>query len=575
MHVNKIRHTTILRRQNSSNRDVNSPEQYSFEDITPKELLDKYTKGEYPKVQNLKDKVTEELDALAQKYKQSMTIENKRKILDKELDILFEELKNPELTLARNYEEIVFVTALDKNIKKEETEDLLRLINVTGLHREESLEKEFKNQPIKKEHIDILKDAFIKANEENYAGKRTKDLIGQLMVSYKENYPELSDKICETLKILYKHTNNQELKNNLNSYCKEHTLDEYLNAFNKKESDCIYFLDVILNDIDRKNEKVHKLVSDLLKSDNTPSDIKRRVILGAGKFRSPENFEIIKKIALDINEKDIRKREFAIQSTALYLKDKPQEVKQIMHQIANESSIFAPLGRILSDKITGNYHSQTNRELKYAGIKGERAKDFKYRFKNFYFSNQKLSGKKINDLERNTLPFINQLKKIYRMKKYIIIGKDETITKYLPEITGIRYFFPGTILNSGAFFDAFDGLNIRDYNLMNTQRVGNRQQENSVAHEIAHTFHDMFDDEDFNTVEKLYQNAIKENRIMDYYAETNAHEYFAQGFDAYISPYKPHKYILYNSPLAHTVYELMDKDPDLYKFIKYVLKKYH
>ena len=57
---------------------------------------------------------------------------------------------------------------------------------------------------------------------------------------------------------------------------------------------------------------------------------------------------------------------------------------------------------------------------------------------------------------------------------------------------------------------------------------------------------------------------------MDFYAETNAHEYFAQGFDAYISPYKPHKYILMNNPLAHTVYELMDKDPDLFKFIKYV-----
>ena len=573
MQVNKIQNTIIQNRQNSSNREIYFSAQYQHENIPPKELLERYSKGEYPKVQNLKDKMTEELDALAQQYKQSMTVENKRKILDKELDILFEELKNPELTLARHYDEIVYATFLE-NIKKEETEDLLRLINVTGLHREETLEKKFKNCP-QKEHIDILKDAFIKANETNYAGQRTKELIGQLIISYKENYPELSDKICETLKILYKHTRNQNLKNDIKSYSQKHTLDEYLNAFNKREGDCVYFLDIILNDADRKNGKVHKLVSDLLKSDNIPANIKRRAILGAGKFRSDENFEILKKIALDINEKDIRKREFAIQSTALYLKDKPEEVKQIMHQVANETSIFSPLGRILTDKINGNYHCQTDRELNYAGIKGERAKDFKYRFKKFYSSNQKLSGKKINDLERNTTPFIKQFKKIYRMKKYIIIGKDETITKYLSDMTGKRYFLPGGILNSGAFFDAFDGLNTPEYNLMNTQRIGNRLHENSVAHEIAHTLHDVFDEGDFNTVEKLYQKAIEEGRIMDFYAETNAHEYFAQGFDAYISPYKPHKYILMNNPLAHTVYELMDKDPDLFKFIKYVLKKYH
>ena len=574
MQVNKIQNTIIQNRQNSSNREIYFSAQYQHENIPPKELLERYSKGEYPKVQNLKDKMTEELDALAQQYKQSMTVENKRKILDKELDILFEELKNPELTLARHYDEIVYATFLE-NIKKEETEDLLRLINVTGLHREETLGKEFINRPIKKEHIDILKDAFIKANETNYAGQRTKELIGQLIISYKENYPELSEKICETLKFLYEHTNNEDLKNDIKSYSQKHTLDEYLNKFNKKQGDYGYFLDIILNDVDRKNKKVHKLVSDLLKSDNIPTDIKRSAVLGAGKFRSDENFEILKKIALDINEKDIRKREFAIQSTALYLKDRPEEVKQIMHQIAQESSIFAPLGRILSDKINGNYHCQTDRELNYAGIKGERAKDFKYRFKKFYSSNQKLSGKKINDLERNTLPFINQLKKIYKMKKYIIMDKDETITKYLSEVIGKRYIFPGGILNSGAFFDAFDGLNTPEYNLMNTQRIGNRLHENSVAHEIAHTLHDMFNEEDFKTVEKLYQKAIEEGRIMDYYAETNAHEYFAQGCDAFISHYKPHKQILINNPLAHTVYELMDKDPDLFKFIKYVLKKYH
>ena len=77
----------------------------------------------------------------------------------------------------------------------------------------------------------------------------------------------------------------------------------------------------------------------------------------------------------------------------------------------------------------------------------------------------------------------------------------------------------------------------------------------------------------YNRLGILYAKAQKEGRIMDYYADANSHEYFAQGCDAFASHYKPHKLLLRDNPLGHTIYELMDKDPELYKFIKKVLKK--
>ena len=52
---------------------------------------------------------------------------------------------------------------------------------------------------------------------------------------------------------------------------------------------------------------------------------------------------------------------------------------------------------------------------------------------------------------------------------------------------------------------------------------------------------------------------------MDSYAQVNAFEYFAQGIDAYASYYKPHQLLITNNALGHTIYELMDKDPDLFK----------
>ena len=71
---------------------------------------------------------------------------------------------------------------------------------------------------------------------------------------------------------------------------------------------------------------------------------------------------------------DIRKREFAIHSVALYLKDKPDEVKKIITKIKDEKSISAELGQTLLDKINGNYHGQKNRELKYKSLNKKRNK---------------------------------------------------------------------------------------------------------------------------------------------------------------------------------------------------------
>ena len=139
-----------------------------------------------------------------------------------------------------------------------------------------------------------------------------------------------------------------------------------------------------------------------------------------------------------------------------------------------------------------------------------------------------------------------------------------------------RYFFKNAgIYNSGDYMDAFDGIAADNYNMMNPYRVSSSTHQNQMAHENGHTVHDMFDKSDMKTLTRLYKKAMRENRTLDYYAAANKYEYFAQGCDAFASVYKPHKEIFANSGLAHTIYELMDKDPDLLKFIKKVLKKYH
>jgi tetratricopeptide (TPR) repeat protein len=87
----------------------------------------------------------------------------------------------------------------------------------------------------------------------------------------------------------------------------------------------------------------------------------------------------------------------------------------------------------------------------------------------------------------------------------------------------------------------------------------------TIAHEFAHQVHMIaMDKEERRAISRLFERARREGRVLDYYAAANEYEYFAQGYEAYVSERK--------RPSAgvtarHTRQELMARDPDLYRFI--------
>ncbi|MFY9609806.1 MAG: tetratricopeptide repeat protein [Blastocatellia bacterium] len=87
---------------------------------------------------------------------------------------------------------------------------------------------------------------------------------------------------------------------------------------------------------------------------------------------------------------------------------------------------------------------------------------------------------------------------------------------------------------------------------------------NIVAHEFAHQVHlTAMSKAELRTIHNLYERARREGRVLDYYAAENELEYFAQGYEAFISEYK--------RPSAgvtarHTNRELLMRDPDLHSF---------
>src|SRR4030095_7693115 len=89
---------------------------------------------------------------------------------------------------------------------------------------------------------------------------------------------------------------------------------------------------------------------------------------------------------------------------------------------------------------------------------------------------------------------------------------------------------------------------------------------NTIAHEFAHQVHLVaFGKSESREIRQLYDRARLEGRFLDYYAAANEHEYFAQGYEAFISDRK--------RPLAgvtgrHTGHELLAVDPALYRFLE-------
>jgi hypothetical protein len=88
---------------------------------------------------------------------------------------------------------------------------------------------------------------------------------------------------------------------------------------------------------------------------------------------------------------------------------------------------------------------------------------------------------------------------------------------------------------------------------------------NTIAHEFAHQIHiSALSKNEVKTIRELYNRARQEGRVLDYYAEANEYEYFAQGYEAFIA--------LLKRPSAgvtarHTNHELSVRDPELYRFL--------
>ena len=515
--------------------------------LTPKILLEKIqTGGFFPNYSHdfANDKVLCELRLLANRYRQSLSIEDKAKLLNHERGMLYEELEHPELTLARNYAKIK-----DMGLTKEDKKDILAHLysfNAMALSRIESLSEPFDTN-VSSEKIKVLEDLCKKVANNDSVFDSTKEELAET---------------CSLLKTYLAIKNDDTFDDDIEKDKIEIGLDtrdfETLQEF---------FVNTELNT--QEVEFAKELISNILSDKNTEPEVLNCAIWAGGKYKNDEIFEKIKQIASDKNESDVRKKELAIHSVSMYAREKFEEVKSILVDIIlNDESELVPLAAIIYNKLHGKHYNRTDREI--CALSDEEKLEFKNLRDKFVIYDKDLSPRKINAIDRGLYPFRKALNHFVKdLSNNVYILAEDSYTCLKPSRAGERSFSMGKG-NDGSFYDSFFGVSTKEHTVI-PKEIEDDTQYNTIAHECAHLLHRSLPQEIKEEIEYLYRKAIEENRALDYYAAINSSEYFAQGFEAYVSIYKPHKYLMDNNAFDNTLYKLMDKDPELYELIEYIV----
>lgn len=188
--------------------------------------------------------------------------------------------------------------------------------------------------------------------------------------------------------------------------------------------------------------------------------------------------------------------------------------------------------------------------------------------KEVFVSYNNLSKAQQKVIEQAVLPFAQYLGELKRKgAKHYLLALD----KKLSEVNGYESL-DNRMTFDGRFYASVRGVGgLVTVSGIEYLDVAMRGGFNTVAHEFAHQVHTSILSSEINDrIKKLYQQAVKDSKVLDYYAASNEWEYFAQGYEAYISEFK--------RPSAgvtarHTRAELKELDPDLYDLLEELIGK--
>lgn len=512
-----------------------------------------------------------ELKKLSNNYKKTLSLDDKKILLKHEEKMHWQELETPEIGIVRT-----FLDMYKAGIKK----DFIPAMNISTMNGLGRLHQSYNVVGLKFEadekHFNILKKVIENTADKSLYAYDIKTQALSLAFQVNKNLVDFKS-LSESVK---KNTDNEELKRYANGFISRGSIYNESNLFNKisnsrlEEFEKTSAIKILAKN---KSEKLTKQIPSIVTDKNTSHEVKLTAVWAAGKCKSVENFNLLYKIANNNSAKNLEEREIALHSLAQYLRTNEASVKETLNKVIKEKSDLSELATILLEKSEGRYYTK-DKEL--ANLTEAEKSSYKQLRDKYVGADFKMNIQQENIIDRALALFKKSLATLAEKKANLYIA-DDTCTKVFKGETGNR-FITGNPVYAGEFFDSIIGFSADKQVFVNKVDLKDKTKYNIVAHEFNHAFlHNCLSNspEDEKKLSLLYEKALKGNKSLDDYAELKKSEYFAQGYEAYTSVYKPYKDIIDNNDFGdsfcHVRSTLKRKDPELYDFIEYCIKKYN
>lgn len=523
------------------------------------------------------------LEKLASAYQKSGDRKDKIALLKQEEEILLQELENPEKHMLRA---IISCEKFPVPEDLEQRKNRIIINTLTGMREvltalkylgsnienpasvSGALDNLIENIPANNPKSEFIKLRAISCIAEIYdcLDENNKIKTNSLLVDI---FSTSSSDDCKKFAYLILKKKMNENDPNYNKF------QEICNSYEKNDFSEIVKDNIALTIMTREKSPIlKKLIPQVLNSDEVQTEEKVQAAWCAGKVRTPENYNALLNIIKSPLPQDknqqvqaLELKEIALNSFSLYLKHKPQEVKGILREISGSDSSLAEIATIMHEKATGTFNTPDH-FINFLP-KNEQKKYKKLRDK--YVQNiDRMGARAKNFIDLGIIPFYKVLEKLVNdHTKFTVIN--DTVTAFDRNRAGKRN-------DDGRFRDTVFGTSLPNNIIISDYIYKNGHFDQVSAHEFNHSACRKFDRDDRLRLIDLHEKAKEEGKCLDYYAEKNFDEYFAHGYEAYLSPYMPHSRILRrkstNALHCHTRSVLKQKDPDLYEFIEYCIDKY-
>lgn len=512
-----------------------------------------------------------ELNNLILKYKTTFSLEDKIILLKHQEKMHWQELETPELGLVRTFSD------MKKAGIKNYLTPAMNISSINGLNRTINQAYDavgYKYIPNEK-NFNSLKTLIENTSDDSPFSYDIKKFALKIAAAGKNE----DDDFIKLAQYLKENTKNKDLKKYANSWIKnigEYNESELLERLSNKKLAEFEKTSAIKTLSANKSQEFTKQIPFIIDNPKVSQEAKLSVIWAAGKCKSNENFNLLLKLTNDTDPSNSEAREMALHSLSLYLKTNEVEVKATLHNLIKEKSDLSELAQILLEKSEGRYYTK-NREL--ANLT-EAEKTTYEKLRNKYVkTNFKINNQQQNIIDRALVLFKKPLAQVLNKNTKMYIMNDTCTNVYKREV-GKRLFTENPAYG-GEFFDSIIWIANLKRIFMSKSALKEKSKYNGLAHEFNHAFYYycISDSKDVTKLSALYKKALKQNKCLDDYAQLTEKEYFAQGYEAYSSVYKPHGSILDNKNFSdyrcHIRSTLKRIDPELYKFIEYCIKKYN